>query len=189
MDNNDLNAETEWIQRCQRGEKEAFGLLVNKYMKQAYYAALGFLGSHDDALDASQEAFARAFKAIHSFEHGKRFYTWYYRILKNHCLNILRSKRRAPVSLTALLEEDSDVIADEDQSDTLMERAEMKRAVWEALWKLDPEDRELIVARDMLDTSYATLAELLECPIGTVMSRLYYARRRLRALLGKELRR
>lgn len=186
MDDSDLSTETEWIRRCQGGDKEAFGLLVTRYMKQGYYAALSFLGSHEDALDASQEAFAKAFNAIGTFQPGKRFYTWYYRILKNHCLNTLRSKKRVPVSVSTLLEEGREVMADEPQSDSVIEREELRRAVWDALWKLDPEDRELLVARDMLRTSYAMLAELLDCPVGTVMSRLYYARRKLRAHLGKE---
>jgi RNA polymerase sigma-70 factor (ECF subfamily) len=69
-----------------------------------------------------------------------------------------------------------------------MEQEERKRAVWDALWKLDAEDRELLVARDILETPYATLAELLDVPIGTVMSRLYHARRRLREQLGEEWR-
>ncbi len=186
MDESDLSTETEWIRRCQSGDKEAFGLLVKRYMRQGYYAALSILGGHDDALDASQEAFAKAFRAIHTFDSGKRFYTWYYRILKNHCLNTLRSKKRAPVAVSTLLEEAHSVLADEPSRDEMMEREQMRRAVWDALWKLDPEDRELLVARDMLGTSYAMLAELLECPVGTVMSRLYYARRKLRAQLGKE---
>lgn len=187
MNDNDLGAEADWIQRCKKGDKEAFSLLVKKYMKPAYYAALTFLGSHGDALDASQEAFVRAFRSMHSFDGGKRFYTWYYRILKNHCLNMLR-RRRVPFVPMSMLEPDFDSMSPDPNPDAMMEQQERQRAVWDALWRLDVEDRELIVARDILDTPYATLAELLEVPIGTVMSRLYHARRRLREQLGEEWR-
>ncbi|MBX2992334.1 MAG: sigma-70 family RNA polymerase sigma factor [Bacteroidetes bacterium] len=185
MQNDDQ--ETEWIRRCRAGDKEAFGYLVKKYMKQAYYAALGFVGSHEDALDASQEAFVKAFRAIDTFESGKRFYTWYYQILRNHCLNMLRSRKGAAVSMSLIAGELDEVQSDEPHAETQMQLKETRKSVWEALWRLAPDDRSLIVARDMLDTPYATLAELLECPVGTVMSRLYYARKRLRSQLERAL--
>lgn len=184
MNDTELQSETDWIHRCLDGEKEAFGLLVKKYMKQAYYAALGFLGSHDDALDASQEAFVKAFRAMHTFDTGKKFYTWYYQILRNHCLNILRDRTK-PLSLTSILETGWEPPSTEANAEEAMQRRETGKHVWDALWKLSPQDRELIVARDVLDTPYATLAELMECPQGTVMSRLFHARRRLRLHLER----
>ena len=187
MTDHDLSTEANWIRRCKSGDREAFSLLVKRYMKPAYYAALTFLGSHSDALDASQEAFVRAFRAMPTFDEGKRFYTWYYRILKNYCLNLLRA-RRAPIVPMSAMEPNLDPASAEPHADTVMEQEERKRAVWDALWKLDAEDRELLVARDILETPYATLAELLDVPIGTVMSRLYHARRRLREQLGEEWR-
>lgn len=184
--------EHEWIERCQRGDKEAFGLLVKRYMKQAYYAALSFVGSHEDALDVSQEAFARAYRAIDRFEPGKRFYTWYYRILRNLCLNSMRDRKNKPVPLSLLATDEGGRHIPEPPSpdplpDAQLEREELSRKLWEALWDLDAEDRALIVSRDMLHTSYETLAELLECPLGTVMSRLYYARRRLRECMERKI--
>jgi RNA polymerase sigma-70 factor (ECF subfamily) len=184
----ELSAEAEWIDRARSGDKNAFGLLVKKYMKQAYFAALGFLGSHDDALDASQEAFVKAYRALHAFDTKRRFYTWYYQILKNHCLNAMRERRGWSVSLSSLNEGAWDVASDDPHAEEMLQRRETRQAVWKALWNLSPEDRELIVARDMLETPYATLAELMECPQGTVMSRLFHARRRLRDRLGKEAR-
>ncbi len=177
--------EAEWIRRCREGDKEAFGFLVKKYMKQAYYAALGFVGSHEDALDASQEAFVKAFRAIGTFESGRRFYTWYYQILRNHCLNMLRRRNGATLSLSSIVGETDELQSNEPHAEAQMQLNETRKSVWEALWRLSPEDRSLIVARDMLDTPYATLAELMECPIGTVMSRLYHARKRLRTQLER----
>lgn len=181
----DLSTEAEWIRRCQRGEKEAFGYLVKRYMKQAYYVALSILGSHEEALDASQEAFVKAYRAIGSFDTEKKFYTWYYRILKNHCLNMIRKKGIDTVALSKVVAAGIESAGESD--DDRMEREQLRRAVWDALWKLDPEDRELIVARDMFGTPYTTLAELMECPLGTVMSRLYYARRKLRERISQEV--
>jgi RNA polymerase sigma-70 factor (ECF subfamily) len=183
-------SEQEWIERCQRGDTEAFGFLVERYMRQAYFAALGFVGSHNDALDLSQDAFVRAFRAIGRFDPARRFYTWYYQILKNLCLNFLRNRRNRPAPSDVFCTSDDTESPREPRSpeplpDEQLERAELRQRLWQALWNIDAEDRALIVARDMLDTSYETLAELMECPSGTVMSRLYYARRRLRDQMEK----
>jgi len=150
-------------------------------MKQAYRSALSFVGSHEDALDLSQEAFARAFRALEGFDTGKRFFTWYYQILKNLCLNHLRDKERKAIPFSSIIgtSMDQDHPSDEMNPSELMEKKEMRAKVWEALWHLQAEDRALIVAREMLDTPYKTLAELMDVPPGTVMSRLYTARRRL----------
>jgi RNA polymerase sigma-70 factor (ECF subfamily) len=148
---------------------------------------LGFLGSHDDALDASQEAFVRAFLSIKRFDATKRFYTWYYRILRNHCLNVVRNKRIRTISFSQIFDESFEAISNDPSSEEILQRRELRKAVWEGLWKLNVDDREILVARDILGTPYATLAELLECPMGTVMSRLYNARRRLRTKLQRVL--
>lgn len=177
----DIQQDSEWIQQCLKGDKSAYGPLVRKYMKQAYRSALSFVGSHEDALDLSQEAFARAFRALEGFDTRKRFFTWYYQILKNLCLNHLRDKKRnaIPFSSIADMSMDHDQPSGEMNPSELMEKKEMRAKVWEALWRLQAEDRALIVAREMLDTPYKTLADLMDVPLGTVMSRLYTARRRL----------
>lgn len=184
MSDLDYQQESEWICKCQNGEKEAFGYLVRRYMRQAYYAALALVGSHPDALDLSQEAFVRSYKAIGRFNPEKSFYSWYYRTLRNLCLNFLRdrSHRAVPLSI-AEIDESNEPAETADGADTMIERTEMRKAIWDALWRLEVQERELIVARDMLGTSYEKLAELMDCPLGTVMSRLYHARRKLRETL------
>lgn len=183
MDDQTETDEGDWIQRAREGDKTAFGMLVQRYMQQAYYAALGFLGRHEDALDASQEAFVKAYLAMRRFDPQGRFYPWYYRILKNHCLNMQRKRKHTALSFSEVFASRSEPASQEPASGEALEREELRRVVWEAIWRLETDDRELIVARDILGTPYATLAELLEIPSGTVMSRLYYARRRLRDLL------
>ena len=180
MEDHPETLEGDWVRRAREGDKEAFGALVRMHMRQAYFAALGFLGRHDDALDASQEAFVKAYLAIDRFDTNRRFYPWYYRILKNHCLNMQRKRRCDPLSFSEVFTSQAEPFSGDPASTDALERADLRKAVWEAIWQLEPNDRELIVARDILGTSYAMLAELLEIPAGTVMSRLYYARRRLR---------
>lgn len=178
MDDQAETQERDWIRQAREGDKQAFGRLVRAYMRQAYFAALGFLGSHEDALDASQEAFVRAYLAINRFQPDRPFYPWYYRILRNHCLNMQRKRSLTPRSFSEVFA--GGVEPADPPSTEELERAELRKEVWAALWRLETGDRELIVARDILGTPYATLAEILEIPPGTVMSRLYYARRRLR---------
>ncbi|MGH2568028.1 MAG: RNA polymerase sigma factor [Bacteroidota bacterium] len=188
MNDTDAELEAAWIRRCQDGDKEAFGKLVHKYMKQAYYVALGFVGSHEDALDLSQEAFVRAYKNLSRFQQGQRFFTWYYQILKNLSLNFLRDCTVKATPFSMMDGETVEAVADGAVSpDSIVEATDLRRAVWDALWQMDHEDRALLVARDMLDTPYEKLAELLDCPLGTVMSRLYYARKRLREKLNEVL--
>jgi RNA polymerase sigma-70 factor (ECF subfamily) len=183
MDDPDQSPEAEWVRLTQAGDKEAFGKLVKAHMRQAYYVALGFLGNHDDALDASQEAFVRAYDAMSHFDPSKRFFTWYYAILRNHCLNMLRRKSIQPIPFSGIDRETPGRLASGEPAGDQLERSESHAVIWKAIWSLDPDDRQLIVARDILGTPYAMLAELLDVPVGTVMSRLYHARRRLRTAL------
>ncbi len=170
------------ILRAQRGEKEAYGLLVRAYMQPAYYSALALVGSHDEAMDLSQQAFIRAWMAIRKFEVGRRFFTWYYRILRNLCLNRLRD-RAAQAAPMAHFDHLIDVADDEQDPALETDRALLRDRVRAALGRLRPEEREIIVMRDFDGQTYAEIADLLECPLGTVMSRLYYARKHLKEML------
>ena len=187
MDDWDHNPEADWIRLARAGDKEAFGKLVRATMRQAYYVALGFLGNHDDALDASQEAYAKAYSAMKDFEETRPFFTWYYAILRNHCLNMIRRKSSQAIPFSELDHTVPERIGSEAGADDALGKSETHAVVWRAIWSLDADDRQLIVARDILGTSYAVLAQLLDIPIGTVMSRLYYARRRLRSALEGRL--
>lgn len=177
--------ESEILLRCRHGDKMAFGSLVKKHMKRAYFTALGFVGSHEDALDLSQEAFVRAYRSMATFQVSMNFFTWYYRILRNLCMNHLRDKSRQAVPFSAL--ESVDDLRSESEGETtpadIVEQEDWREKVWEGLWNLETGEREIIVARDFLHVSYKELAELLDCSIGTVMSRLYYARKKLREQL------
>lgn len=172
----------ELILRIQGGEKEAYGELVRLYMQPAYYSALALVGSHDEAMDCSQAAFIRAYGAIRRFERGRSFFTWYYRILRNLCLNRLRDRAAQAIPFSQALFVQEVESADDDPS-AATDRAMLREHVRRAMDQLRPEEREIIALRDFDGYSYAEIAELLECPQGTVMSRLYYARKHLKDLL------
>ncbi len=174
------------ILSCQKGNKQAYGFLVQKYMKRAYYTALGLVGSHENAVDLSQDAFIRAYRAIKKFDAKKNFFTWYYRILRNLCFNFLRDRARHARSFSEVGEKAVYLFTDESQdSYGQVEQNELRRAVWDALAKIKKHDREIIILKDIQDFSYKEIAEILDCPIGTVMSRLYNARKALKAKLER----
>lgn len=180
--------EQEALERCQRGDAQAFGIVVSKYMKRAYFTALALVGNHEDALDLSQEAFVRAYRAVSRFDLQQRFFTWYYRILRNLCLNHLRQRSRFsehPASDAAIADE-AQTAAIRNQADPAMlaERSDLTEHLWRAVARLKPEEREVFILREVEDCSYAEMAERLEIPQGTVMSRLFCARKHLREMLG-----
>lgn len=180
------------LERCQRGDAQAFGVVVSKNMKRAYFTALGLVGNHEDALDLSQEAFVRAYRAMPRFNLQQRFFTWYYRILRNLCLNHLRQRsrfRELDPAAESLAAEDVQATALRDQADpaVLAERSDLAQHVWRAVARLKPEEREVFVLREVEDCSYAEIADRLEIPQGTVMSRLFYARQHLKDALNRLL--
>jgi RNA polymerase sigma-70 factor (ECF subfamily) len=176
-----MDAEQQAIRECQLGKSESYRLLVEKYKNRAYYAALLLTGNREDALDLSQEAFYRAFKAIKTFSPGKNFYTWFYRILKNIAINRFKRVKRRLI-----------VLSDADETigpqiylsplagpEEVFEENEMRDVLWKGLKKLKEEDREIILLKEFQELSYKEIAELLDIPIGSVMSRLYYAKKKL----------
>jgi len=170
------------VRRAQAGDIEAFGALVSQYMRRAYYAALGLVGSHDDALDLSQEAFSRAFRARRSLDPNRSFYTWLYTILRRLCFNFLRDRNAQSHKLAEaagwLAEEAKARVAAQSPA-RAAELAELRRRVTGAIEQLPDRQREVLVLREFEGLRYREIAELLGVPIGTVMSRLYAARRQL----------
>ena len=128
----------------------------------------------------------RAFRAIKRFEPGKKFFTWYYQILRNLCLNFIRDKKRHARSFSEIDEHEIKKLSDDSQdASVLAEQNELKRALWEAMEELKPNEKEIIVLKDFQDLSYKEIAEILDIPIGTVMSRLFNARQALKAKIER----
>ena len=169
-----------------RSSKEAFEAIVKRYMKNAYFIALGLVGNHDDALELSQEAFILAYRNIRQLNPNRKFYPWFYQILRNVCFSHLRKKRnRQHHSLEELQgQEPAAGVDDSFVPDVVAERNEIKDKVWKAIGRLDEKHREVIILRHFQHLSYEQIAQTIFCSKGTVMSRLYHARKRLRELLS-----
>ena len=174
------------VQRARAGDRRAFGELVTRYMRRAYYAALGLVGSHEDALDLSQEAFARAFRARANLDPDLPFYGYLYQIVRRLCFNFLRDSRTRRVRMQEatpwLMNQAGGKAAAADPA-RAAERSELCALVQAAIERLPEREREVLVLKEFEGLRYREIAELLGIPIGTVMSRLYTARRDLAAEL------
>ncbi|MFQ5550790.1 MAG: RNA polymerase sigma factor [Gemmatimonadales bacterium] len=172
--------------RSKQGDRDAFGDLIQRHMRRAYYAALGFVGSLEDALDLSQEAFARAFKARDTIDPERPFYPWLYQILRRLSFNHIRNRKSRGEKLAAesgwIIAEATERMAGSNP-EREVERAELRELLAAAIDSLSENEREVLVLKEFEGLRYREIAELLEIPMGTVMSRLYTARRSLAALL------
>lgn len=164
--------------------KKEFEMQVKQNMKRAYFSALGLLGSHDAAMDVTQEAFIRAYRNYKSYNNEKIFFTWYYRILKNLCLNFIRDRRtKNQTEYIEFKEGDSS----QNKLDEAIENKELTEKLQEAIEDLEFADREVIILKEFEDHTYKEIAEILNIPVGSVMSRLFYARKKLTVKLKRKV--
>ena len=179
----------ELVERCQRGDLDAFGALVNRYRQRVYGLAYGMVRNEPDALDLSQETFVKAWQAIRGFRKNASFYTWLYRITTNLCIDLVRKRDRRP---TVPLEEAEDLPADagleiapsnQPLPTDEVQRRELRGQIDAALRELSAEHRAVIQLREFEGLDYGQIADAMGCSIGTVMSRLHYARKHLQKLL------
>ncbi|HEX6464260.1 MAG TPA: sigma-70 family RNA polymerase sigma factor [Vicinamibacterales bacterium] len=164
------------MRRCLEGDRAAFEELVQRYQRPLFNVALRLLGRYDEASDATQNVFVKAYRHLETFDATQRFFSWIYRILRNECLNALRGRRTwEPLS--------NDVLGGGRSPDAI-EDAERQRAVQRAVMSLDTDYREVIALRHFAGMSYEDIATMLGIPAKTVKSRLYTARQRLAASLS-----
>lgn len=163
------------IEKVQTGERDAFRFLVEGYQNQAVAHAFAILGNAEDAQDAAQDAFIDAFRALKTFDKTRRFYPWFYVLLRNRCYK-MTAKRRETQTV-----EELEIIAPQHGLPS-----EEQIALDAALLALSSEDREIIALKYLDGLSYAEIAEHLRIPRGTVMSRLFYARKQLQAKLERK---
>jgi len=186
-------ASTDWdlVQQARRGDREAFRTLVERYQHKVTALATGMLRNRDDALDVVQDTFTKAYQSLDRFKGESSFYTWLYRITLNQCIDHQRRTARMPsASLEAseTPEEAPSINAarDDAERDDPLQRvheAEVGQRIRQAISELTPEHRAVILLREVEGLSYEEISRALECPKGTVMSRLHYARRQLQARL------
>ncbi len=193
-------SDLEAVAGAQKGDPEAFRVLVERYQGRAYRLALRVLRDEENARDAVQEAFLKVYRSIDKFEGRSRFYTWLYRLVVNLCLDMRRRDRSdREVEWTEEQLHDADVdhasvgfgagpaleAADGGPAGAL-ERAEVRKRVISAIETLPDVQREALLLREIEGMSYAEIAESLSISKGTVMSRLHYARKKVQRLLIEE---
>ena len=165
------------VARCLEGNVQAFEILVERYERVLYNLGLRMLGNPEDARDASQTAFLKAWDKLSSYNPRFRFFSWIYRITVNECLNQIQRRRRVEP-----LDPEIDLPSGEDAASGLRAREASER-VQAALMRLTAEHREVVILRHFLEMSYGEIAGPLTIPEKTVKSRLYEARQRLCELL------
>jgi RNA polymerase sigma-70 factor (ECF subfamily) len=170
--------ELQLIRRSQAGDADAFGQLVTKHRTKIFAMVCGIVGNEQDAWDIAQEAFVKAWRSMHRFEGRSSFYTWLYSITWNLAIySLRRSSREERVEL-------NDAIPSSLPGPGInSQRAEIREQVNAAIAKLSPEHRAVVVLKELEDLQYREIAEILNLSMGTVMSRLFYARKRLQSML------
>jgi len=168
------------VERCRNGDSAAFEPIVERYQRLLFTVALRMLGDHDEASDAAQNAFVKAYQKLDTFDQSRRFFSWIYRILLNECLN-LRRDRHPHEQLTPELATVGGPVE-------LLEATERRRRVQAAVRALPIEQREVIVLRHFTELSYEEIADVLRVPAKTVKSRLHAARQRLSQMLALDSR-
>jgi len=176
------------VQQAQKGDMLAFEELVARHRDKIYARAYSMMRNEEEAIDLSQEAWVKAWQRLAQFQGDSSFATWLTRIVINLCLDqIRRQKRHRAESIEAMDEESGGV---ERQMEPIitnpterLERGELRKRIDEAMSKLSHEHRTVLVLHEFEELEYKEIAKVMECSIGTIMSRLFYARRRLASLL------
>jgi RNA polymerase sigma-70 factor (ECF subfamily) len=181
------------VRRAKQGDLSAYDDLVRRYQERIYATIYHMTSNHEDANDLAQEAFIKAYHALKSFKGGSSFYTWVYRIAVNKTINFLKQrKNRTQMSLDDIdfnAEHDPDLVAlvSEKTPRREINLAELQEKLNEAMQKLSEPHRLVVTLHDVQGLSHDEIAEIMECNIGTVRSRLFYARQQLQAYLSDYL--
>ncbi|MBI5819087.1 MAG: sigma-70 family RNA polymerase sigma factor [Verrucomicrobia bacterium] len=182
-------SDAELVLRSQRGDMAAFEELVNRYREKVYGLAYGMAHNEPDAQDIRQETFVRAWQSIDRFRGQSAFYTWLYRITTNLAIDMMRKKSRGvtvpietpegarPIEAQMVDAPKGRLPSDEAQ------RSDLRLAIDRAMAALSPEHRAVVLLKDFEGMEYRDIAKVVGCSMGTVMSRLFYARRHLQQLL------
>jgi RNA polymerase sigma-70 factor, ECF subfamily len=184
-------SELDLVKRSQAGDTEAFDELVTRYRARVFGMIYNMVHSEQDAWDLAQDSFLKAWRSIGRFRSQSSFYTWIYRIVMNVTIDWLRKKQVKgsgaefddAIQLTQIEPASKTVPKREALPHQAMERDEIRVRIEKAIGQLSPEQRAVILMKEIDDMQYHEIAEALECSIGTVMSRLFYARKKLQNLL------
>ena len=184
-------SELDLVKRCQAGDAEAFDELVTRYRTRVFGMIYNMVHNEQDAWDLAQDSFVKAWKSIKRFRGQSSFYTWIYRIVMNVTIDWLRKKQVKAggaefddsVQLKEVDPASKTVPKQEALPSETLERREIRTEIDKAIAQLSPEHRAVILMKEIEGMQYHEIAEALGCSIGTVMSRLFYARKKLQNLL------
>ena len=184
-------SELDLVKRCQAGEADAFDELVVRYRTRIFGMIYNMVHNEQDAWDLAQDSFVKAWKSMKRFRGQSSFYTWMYRIVMNVTIDWLRKKQikgaGAEFDDSIQLKEIDPASKTVPKPDALpyerMQQTEIRAQIDSAIGQLTPEHRAVILMKEIEDMQYHEIAEALGCSIGTVMSRLFYARKKLQTLL------
>lgn len=177
------------VARSQKGDMKAFEELVARHRDKIYARAFSMMRNEEEAVDLSQEAWVKAWQRLVQFQGDSSFVTWMTRIVINLCLDQIRKNKRQRAESIEMLEEELGGVERQMPVVTTnptegLERGELRKRIDEALAKLSHEHRTVLILHEFEDLEYKEIAKRVQCSIGTVMSRLFYARRKMAVLLA-----
>jgi RNA polymerase sigma-70 factor (ECF subfamily) len=177
------------VREARKGDTRAFEELVARHRDKIYARAYSMMRNEEDAIDLSQEAWVKGWQRLHQFHGDSSFGTWMTRIVINLCLDQLRKQKRHRAESIEELDEESGGVERQMPAVTVnpterLERGELRQRIDKALNQLSHEHRTALVLHEFEDMEYKEIAKTMGCSIGTVMSRLFYARRKMAALLA-----
>lgn len=178
------------VDLCLAGQTEAFGQLVERYQDRLFHSLIPLLKSRDDAQDIAQDAVLQAYQKLDSYRGEAAFYTWLYRIAINTAMSFLRRRRHKTTSIESLRENIGEEPADQHAEagpDVPVIRAEQRELVHNALAELPDDYRIVLILKEFEGLRYDEIAELVDCPLGTVRSRIHRGRLELAERLGRKL--
>jgi len=192
----DTPPEDDWalVRRAQREDTSAYDELIRRYQERIYATIYHMTANHEDANDLAQDAFIKAYRALKSFKGDSSFYTWLYRIAVNKTINFLKlRKNRVQMSLNDMdfnAEHDPDLVAliSHNNPRRDLSLAELQEKLNAAMQKLSEDHRMAVVLHDIQGLTHEEIGAIMDCNVGTVRSRLFYARQQLQAYLADYLR-
>ncbi|MDC0053170.1 RNA polymerase sigma factor RpoE [Gammaproteobacteria bacterium] len=178
------------VVRVQEGDKRAFDLLVLKYQHKVHAIVGRFVRDTDEVADVVQEAFVKAYRALPKFRGESQFYTWLYRIAVNTAKNYLVSRSRRPPGSDVDIDDaeyysGSEYLKDLGTPENQLFRDELESVIVKSIAELPEDLRTAVTLREYEGLSYEEIAEIMECPVGTVRSRIFRARESIDAVVGK----
>ena len=189
-DNQDKVSDSQLVARVQKGDKQAFDLLVLKHQYKVHAIISRYIKDFDEVNDVVQEAFIKAYRALENFRGESAFYTWLYRIAVNTAKNYLVSRNRRPLSFdvdatNSQYSEENIQLQDHDSPENILYKNELESVINDAVSELPEDLRTALMLREFEDLSYEQISDIMDCPVGTVRSRIFRAREALEEKIKK----